>query len=83
MIFLGVIIAALLTSALYAVYIRSVGNNKAVIAATSDLGIMLMSTMSIQAWALTNNDIRVLLVYDAMAAIGTYIAVKFASPRVR
>lgn len=76
MIYLFAIIAALLTSYCYARYIRYVAGGKAGKAAGFDFGLMVMSSLMTQAWFVAHSDLRIFLLYDVTAAIGTYYAVK-------
>lgn len=76
MIYLFAVLAALLTSYCYARYIRYVAIGNAGKAAGFDLGLMIMSSLMTQAWFLSHSDIRIFLIYDVTAAIGTFYAVK-------
>lgn len=76
MIFLGVAIAAWLTAVLYARYIRAVSAGAAARAAYTDLGLMLMTSLTTQAWFVEHGNFLLLLTYDIVAAVGTYFAVK-------
>lgn len=76
MIWLGVILAGLLTSVLYARYIRAIGSRQPGRAALADFGLMLMGSITSQAWLTEHGNFYVLLLFDVVAAIGTYWAVK-------
>lgn len=76
MIYLFAVLAALLTSYCYARYIRYVAIGKPLRAASFDFGLMIMSSLMTQAWFLSHSDIRIFLIYDVTAAIGTFYAVK-------
>ena len=77
MIWLGIILIALLTSMAYVRYIQGVAKNKAGQAALADFSLMLLASLSTQIWALQGNDFRVFLLFDLVAALGTYIAVRY------
>lgn len=81
MIYLFAILAALLTSYCYARYIRYVANGNPLRAASFDFGLMVMSSLMTQAWFVSHSDIRIFLLYDVTAAIGTFYAVKSGNSR--
>lgn len=76
MIYLFAIFAALVTSFCYARYIRYVATGKALRAASFDFGLMVMSSLMTQAWFVSHSDLKIFLIYDVIAALGTYYAVK-------
>lgn len=76
LILLGVALAALITSVLYARYIRVVSAGRPLDAAFTDLGLMLMTSLTTQAWFVEHGNFLLLLTYDIVAAVGTYFAVK-------
>lgn len=77
MIWIGVVIAALLTSFWYVRYIRAIGNGEAGRAAIADFCLMFLGSLSIQAWAIQHYSFYVLLLFDAVAALGTYVSMQW------
>lgn len=74
-----VAIAAVLTSICYTRYIRAINQDRAGQAALFDFGLLLMGSLSLQAWVADHHSFGLLVLYDGLSAIGTFIAVRCSS----
>lgn len=78
MTWLTVAIAALATGVLYAKYIKAVSRDQAGKASIADFGIMLMGSITTQAWYSHHANFYLLLLFDVVAASATYATVKWS-----
>ena len=76
MTWIWVVLAGLVTSFLYTKYIKAVSRNRAIAASMADFGLMFMGSLMTQVWFYQGNDFRIFLLFDLVAALGTYLAVK-------
>lgn len=78
MIWLMVVSAAIATGWLYAKYIKAVSRDQAGKASFADFGIMLMGSITTQAWYSQHANFYLLLLFDVVAALATYATVKWS-----
>lgn len=64
----------LFTAGAWVVYIRAVGQERALAAAVADLAILLSGSVGVQLWS-KQQAFRLFVAFDVGAALGTYLLV--------
>ena len=67
----------LATAAAWVIYIRAVTAKRAGRAALGDLGILLAGSLGVQLWAGAGESFTVFAAFDAGAALGTFVVVRW------
>jgi len=71
-IYLLAVVSAVLTSVFWRVYIRATDRSNANQAFLGDYGLLLIGTLIQQLWVTHGDDVRILLLYDTVAAATTW-----------
>lgn len=69
-------LAGAAVSGLYVLYIKAVTANRPLHAASFELTMSLIGSISFQVWALRESDFRVLAAWDVGGALGTYFLLR-------